>query len=99
MVAGSVDKAEVEKDDHLKSVIKTYFNNQKFLKKTDANIVLEILDIEGLSVKSISGTTFIADIKYRAGIFGTGISSIEYATSKIEKTAESYKIISFDRIR
>ncbi|MCZ6839388.1 MAG: hypothetical protein O7G13_08925, partial [Alphaproteobacteria bacterium] len=91
-----VDKAKVEKDDHLKTVITKYFNKQKFMGRSSARS-LEILDIEDLSVKSISGTTVIVDIKYRAGKFGYGISHIEYATANIEKTVDSYKVISFDR--
>ncbi len=60
---------------------------------------MEIHEIEYLSVKSISGTSVIVDIKYRAGRFGYGISHIEYATANIEKTVDSYKVISFDRKR
>ena len=95
-----VDKAEVEKDDHLKSVIKKYFNNQKFRINEFGIQDIEMVDVKYVSVKSISGTTFIADIKYRYALPDySSISKIEYATSKIEKTAESYKVISFDRKR
>ena len=96
-----VDKAQVENDDHLKSVIKKYFNKQRF-RINRFGIVQDIViaDIEDLSVTSVSGTMFIADIKYRYTIPDYGsFSHIEYATSKIEKTADSYKIISFDRKR
>ena len=60
---------------------------------------MEMYSITELSVRSISGTTFIVDIKY--GI-GAGISmarDYEKATVKIEKTEDSYKIISYDRYK
>jgi len=94
-----VNKDELENDSHLETVIKKYFEKQKFAIPQWGGITIEILDIEKLSVKSISGTRFIADIKYRYGDFGSGYSGIEYATSTIEKTANSYKVISFDRKR
>ena len=94
-----VDKAEVEKDDHLKSVIRKYFNRQKFQTIVGGTRTIELINFEDLSVKSISGTTFTVDVKYRAGSIGSGSSKLERATSKIEKTADSYKIISFDRKR
>lgn len=91
-----VDKAEVEQDKYLKSVIKKYFNKWKFLPtRTVGQTAMEMVGIEDLSVKSISGTMFIADIKFRwTTNFGSGIES---ATAEIEKTADSYKVISFDR--
>ena len=93
-----VDKAEVEKDDHLKSVIKKYFNRQTFMSVSHVGggRRIELISFEDLSVKSISGTTFLVDIKYRAGTGLTG-GRIGYATAKIEKTADSYKVISFAR--
>ena len=92
-----VDKAEVEKDDHLKSVIKKYFNKQKFQIAFGGGRTVELISFKDLSVKSISGTTFLVDIKYRAG--EGSIDRLERATAKIEKTANSYKVISFDRKR
>ena len=80
-------------------MIKKYFNRQKFMINAWGGRTVALISFEDLSVKSISGTTFIADIKCRTGIFGTGVSQIEYATAKIEKTANSYKVISFDRKR
>lgn len=60
--------------------------------------IIYMVDVKYLSIKSISGTTFTADIKYRYQSWGYSAGSgIEYATSKIEKTARSYKVISFDR--
>ena len=81
-------------------MIKNYFNRQKFRINKFGIQDIEMVDVKYVSVKSISGTTFIADIKHRYEIPDySSISSIEYATSKIEKTAKSYKIISFDRKR
>ena len=93
-----VNKSEVEKDSHLKSAIKKHFNRQKFQRILGGTRTVELINFEDLSVESISGTTFLVDIRYRYG-WGEAGSPIEYATSKIEKTADSYKIISFDRIR
>ena len=87
-----VDKDEVENDDHLKSVIKQYFKKQVFIWYTTA---LKISYLKDLSVKSISGTTFVVDIEYEQT--NGNISKGGSATVKIEKTADSYKIISFDR--
>jgi len=79
-------------------VIKKYFNRQKFMINAWGGRTVALISFEDLSVKSISGTTFLVDIKYRAG---GGISGgrLERATAKIEKTANSYKVISFDRKR
>ncbi len=88
-----VDKAEVETDDRLKSVIKRYFKNQHFMTRSGKR--LEIVYVENVSVESVSGTTFIARINYA---FTTGdVSSLGSTTSKIEKTADSYNIISWER--
>ena len=93
-----VDKAEVENDDHLKSVIRKHYDEIKFMNQWSH--VLKMHDIEYLSVNAIAGTTFIADIRYRSskGI-GAGYGKLENATVEIEKTADSYKVISFNRKR
>ena len=91
-----VDKAELENDDHLKAVIKKYFNKWKFLEIRGLGRVMEIVSVEDLSVKSISGSTFITDIHYRYE--GNFLNRLGMATSNIEKTANSYRIISFDII-
>ena len=93
-----VNKSEVENDSHLKSVIKKYFKKRKFMIRIGQLAHIVIADIEDLSVKSISGTTFLVDIKYRAG-GGVSGGKLERATAKIEKTVDSYKVISFDRKR
>ena len=58
---------------------------------------LVIASCGDVSVKSISGTTFIIDIEYRQT--EGSVNYRGFATAKIEKTADSYKVISFDRIR
>ena len=90
-----VDKAEVEEDEHLKPVIKKYSNKQNFMMQQGDYKSAEMQSIEDLSVKSISGTSFAVELKHRLGT-GPELGRIEYATSQIEKTAESYKFISFD---
>ena len=91
-----VDKAEVENDDHLKKVIKKYFNRRNFRWWSHK---VEMLIITELSAKSISGTTFIVDIKYEQVVPGVRPISTGRATANIEKTVDSFKIISFDRKR
>ena len=92
----------VENDDRLKSVIKKYFNKWKFLSLTMNSEALEMINVEDLTVTSVSGTTFMADIQYRykggKDFSGESVRS-GLATANIEKTADSYKIISFDRKR
>ena len=94
-----VNKAEVENDGRLKSMIKNYFNKWKFSSLTAA---IEMINVADLSVKSIWGRTFTAEITflYKAGVSNQG-ESVQggLATVKIEKTADLYKIISFDIIR
>lgn len=94
-----VNKAEVENDGRLKSMIKNYFNKWKFSSLTAAT---EMINVADLSVKSIWGRTFTAEITflYKAGVSNQG-ESVQggLATVKIEKTADLYKIISFDIIR
>ena len=93
-----VDNNEIERAARPQAVIKQYLNRKTVTTADWALNVMEMLNVDYLSVKSISGTTFIVDIAYqwkeerfdrRAG----------FATSEIEKTADSYKIISFDRKR
>ena len=90
-----VDKAEVENDDRLKTVIRKHFKGLGF--RLYSTYKLEIAYFHDLSVKSISGATFIVDIEYEQ-MSGPWIS-YGNATVNIEKTADSYKIISFDRIK
>ena len=89
-----VDKTQVENDDQLKSMISKHFKGLRFIFKT--KYVLEIHSFQDLSVISISETTFIVDIKYRTST-DQGYGKYENATVEIEKTTDSYKIISFDR--
>ena len=94
-----VDKAEVENDDHLKSVITNYFKKKKF--KVSHGTFLKtsrMIAIYHISVKSISGSTFIVDLKYETSTGGgQDAGGMENAMAKIEKTAVSYKVLSFDR--
>ena len=90
-----LDKAEVENDDQLKSVIKKYLNTLGLMNSHARRIGIDYF--RDLSVKSISGTTFIVDIIFRADT-ERGQGKMGNATVKVEKTADSYKIISFDRL-
>ena len=75
-----VDKAEVEIDDRLKSVIREHFKRLGLIENQE---YLEIRSFQDLFVKSISGTTFIVDIRYRASA-EIGYGKTETATVKIE---------------
>ena len=93
MTLGAIDKAAIEKDGELKTMIRKYFNRLKFTDRSGRP--LRLVYVEDMSITSISGTTFIADIEYQ---WKQGPNRrMESATAKIEKTAGSYKIISFDR--
>ena len=89
-----VDKIEVENDDQLKAVIREHFKRLRF--KWNSKYVLVIHSFQDLSIKSISGSTFIVDIQYRSST-DQGYGQYENAKMKIEKTAESYTVITFDR--
>ena len=96
-----VNKDEIENDDNLKTVIKRYFNDKKFMVSKWGGRTIQMLDIENLSIKSVSESTFMVNIKYRYGDDGvsgsSGIGGIENGTLKIKKTSTSYEVIRFDR--
>jgi competence transcription factor ComK len=93
-----IDKIGVENDYHLKMIIKRYVDNLKIYYFAGRHYgKLEIISVLDVSVKTISGTTFILDISYEYSQEQSPSTVLGKARMKIEKTAESYKVISSDK--